>query len=226
MSLPMPGLSKEPAFAPDRKTCSVAGYTRRMSMRKRHGCLTTLFGLVVFCIAVVYGVTAVTSPWAFHIGGRRTPLLYWSGSGKLITKNGTYPLYVYFFPDSHFSRLQLDGLRPIGGLQGSGWLCTSPGVMQRLKLSGTTFGEWRSTDRNLMEFRLLEKKTFDAPQGRGFFDLYGYWQGPKLVMQDRGRSGSAFRSGLKIEHASVTLNWSPYSDFKDACTSMTNLSQH
>ncbi len=194
-----------------------------MPIGKRHGCLATLFGLLVIGVAVVYGVAALTSPWAFHIGGRSTPLLYWSGSGKLVTKNGTYPLYVYFFPASHSSRLQLDGLRPTGGLQGSGSLCTSPGVIQQLKLSGTIFGGWRSTEGSLMEFRLLEYKKFlDSGTHRGYFDLYGRWRGQQLVMDDRGRWSAPFRSGLKIERASVTLDWGSYSDFKAACANTAN----
>jgi len=182
-----------------------------------------MLGLVV-CALLVYGVVVLTSPWALHIGGRWTPLLYWTGSGKLVTKGGTYPLYVYFFPSSHFSRLRLDGQRPTGGVQGSGWLCTSPGVTQYLKLSGTIYGGWQSTEDSLMNFRLLEPKVFDVGQHRGFFDLYGRWHGPELVMEERNETGTTFRSGLKIEHSSVTLNWGSYSDFKAACVSATNSS--
>jgi len=197
-----------------------------MPIRQRHGCLTSLFGLLLLGVGVVYALAALTSPWAFHIGGRWTPLLYWSGSGKLVTKAGTYPLYVSFFPASHFSRLQLDGLRPTGGLQGSGSLCTAPGVMQPLKLSGTIYGGWRTTDGSLMAFRLLERKLFDAGQRQGYFDLYGRWQGQQLVMNDRGSYAGLFRSGLKIEHASVTLDWGGYSEFKAACASAANPTPH
>ena len=188
-----------------------------MPARQGHGCCATLFVTLVLGVAVLYGVIAVTDPWAFHIGGRWTPLLYWSGSGKLLTKSGTYPLYISFFPSSHFSRLHLDGLRPTGGLQGSGWLCTSRGAMQSLELTGTIYGGWRSTEGSLMNFRLLERRIFNSGQRRGFFNLYGRWQGPQLVMQDRGELGSTFRSGLKIEGASVTLDWGRYSDFKAMC---------
>lgn len=193
-----------------------------MAIRQRRGCLANLVGLLVLGVAVVYGVAAVTSPWAFHIGGRWTPLLYWSGSGRLVTKSGTYPLYVSFFPASHFSHLHLDGRRPTGGVQGSGWLCTAPGVLQQLKLGGTIYGGWRSTAGSLMQFRLLEPKIFDVGQRQGYFDLYGRWQGPQLVMDDRGRWAGAFRSGLKIEHASVTFDWGHYSDFKTMCAQATN----
>lgn len=197
-----------------------------MAIRQRRGCLANLVGLLVLGVAVVYGVAAVTSPWAFHIGGRWTPLLYWSGSGRLVTKSGTYPLYVSFFPASHFSQLHLDGLGPTGGVQGSGWLCTAPGVLQQLKLGGTIYGGWRSTEGSLMQFRLLEPKIFDVGQRQGYFDLYGRWQGQELVMNDHGRYAGIFRSGLKIEHASVTFDWGHYSDFKAMCPQTTNSPHH
>src|SRR5215831_2504816 len=75
-----------------------------MSSGRRGGCLITILRLLLVGVAVVYGVAALTSPWSFHIGGRWTPLLYWSGTGKLVTRSGTYPLYVSFFPASHIVR--------------------------------------------------------------------------------------------------------------------------
>jgi hypothetical protein len=54
-----------------------------MPIRRPRGCLTNLLALVVLVVVVVYTVAAITSPWAFHIGGRWTPLLYWSGRGTL-----------------------------------------------------------------------------------------------------------------------------------------------
>lgn len=182
--------------------------------------LVALFGILILGGAILYGVVLVTGPWALHIGGRWTPLLIWTGSGKLATKGGIYPLYVSLYPSSHFSQLHLDGLRPTGGVQGSGWLCTSRGVTQRLNLSGTIYGGWRTTEGSLMSIRLLEPKIIDVGQGQGFFDLIGKWDGPKLVMDDRNHIPNTFRSGLKIEHAAVSLEWSSYSDFKDVCANM------
>ena len=191
-------------------------------MRQGRGSLGKLFWTLVLCGVLVYAVVVVMDPWSVHMGGRWTPLLTWHGSGKLHTKSGVeYPLYVSVYPSSHFSQLRLDGLRPTGGLQGSGWLCTSRGMTQRLELSGTIYGGWRSTEDSLMAFRLLEPKIIDVGQGQGFFDLAGRWHGPKLVMDDRNSIGNPFRSGLRIEHASVTLDWGSYSDFKAVCASAT-----
>lgn len=189
---------------------------------QERGSLAKVLAVLILGGALVYGIVVATGPWAIHIGGRWTPFLTWHGSGKLRIKSGTeYPLYISFFPSSHFSQLHMDGLRPTGGLQGSGWLCTSRGVTQFLDLSGTIYGGWRSTDGSVMAFRLLEHRIINnVGQDRGFFDLIGRWSGPELVMDSRTTVGHPFRSGLKIEHPSVTFDWGSYSDFKAECANV------
>ena len=194
----------------------LSGYTPRMANRLR-GCLINLVKLLVLAVVVLYGVVAITNPWAFHIGGRPTPFLYWSGTGKLVTKTGTYPLFVTLYPSSHSSRLHLDGLRPTGGVQGTARLCVAPGDAESLKLSGTIFGGWSSTTGALIEFRLLEYRIINLGQTQGYFDLYGRFQDSNLVMDDRNRANGKFRSGLLIQQASITLTPGSYSDFKSAC---------
>jgi hypothetical protein len=190
-----------------------------MRAPRRHGCVGQLLGLIVLVAAVVYAVAGITAPWSFHIGGVPTPFLYWSGTGTLHTKSGTYPLYVLLYPAAHFSHLRLDGLRPTGGVQGTASLCSSQGVIQPLKVSGTMYNGWSSTDDSLITVRLLERKYFDVGQRQGYFDLYGRWRGQQLVLDDRGAWSTAYQSGLKIEHASVTLGRAGYSDFEAACES-------
>jgi hypothetical protein len=192
-----------------------------MRTPRRRGFLRSLFWLVVLGVAVIYGVAAITAPWSFHIGGRSTPFLFWSGAGTLTTKSGTYPIYVSFHPASHFSRLRLDGLHPTGGVGGTAALCTSRGVTQNLNLTGTIYNGWSSTDSSLLAFRLSEPRIVNVGQRRGYFNLYGRWQGPELVMIDRGETGNTFRSGLTIEHASVKLDWTGYWSFKRVCANST-----
>jgi len=188
------------------------GYTQPVRVLRRRASFGIVLGLLV-----VLGAMEV--PWAFHIGGRWTPLLTWWGSGSLLTKGGArYPLFVDFHPSSHFSRLRLDGQRPTGGVAGSACLCTSPGAFQYLRLSGTIYGGWSSTEGSLVGFRLLEPTIVDVGQKRaGYFDLVGRWQGRELVMADRGAWSRAFRSGLRIEQASVILHWSTFWTCKTAC---------
>ena len=198
----------------------IAGHVPNVSQQKRRGCLSNLFRAalgLIFGGAVLYVVVVITAPWSLHIGERWTPFLTWQGYGRLVTKGGLqYPLYVSLYPASHFSELHRDGLRPTGGVQGSGWLCTSSGAVQRLTFSGTMYGGWRSTNGSLMAIRLLQSRIIKG-QARGFFDLTGKWQGSKLVMDEREDVPETFRSGLRIERASVTLNWGTYSQFKELC---------
>lgn len=198
----------------------MAGQAPNVSQRKRRGCLGNLFRAalgLIFGGAVLYGVIVATAPWSLRIGERWTPFLTWHGYGQLLTKKGVqYPLYISLYPSSHFSQLHRDGLRPTGGVQGSAWLCTSSGAVQRLTFSGTIYGGWRSTDGSLMAIRLLESRIIKS-QMRGFFDLTGKWQGSKLVMDEREDVPETFRSGLRIERASVTLSWGAYSQFKELC---------
>lgn len=192
----------------------------------RAGCLAKLLWspvLGVACLALLYVGVVLIAPWSLHIGRRWTPFLTWHGYGQLHTKDGgEYPLYVSFYPSSHFgsSGLRLNGLRSTGGLQGSGWICTSRGAAQYLDLSGTIYGGWRSTDNSLMEFRLHEHRIVDTGGYWGFFDLRGRWHGPELVMNERGdhgEVGAPFRSGLRVDYASVAFGWGSYSQFKAAC---------
>ncbi len=173
---------------------------------------------------ILLGILAVV-PWAFHIGGRWTPLLTWWGAGKLVTRSGAeLPLFVTIYPSSHFSRLALQGRRPTGGVQGSACLCTAPGTAQYLKLSGTLYDGWWSTEGSLIEFRLLEQTIIDVGQTRaGYFDLMGQWRGQDLVMSASG-SPRPLRSGTRVEPASVTFHWHPYWSCHSVCTSAVNKS--
>jgi hypothetical protein len=122
------------------------------------------------------------------------------------------------YPAAHFSRLRLEGRRPTGGVQGNACLCTSAGSSQYLKLSGTIYDGWWSTEGSMMGMRLLEPTIVDMGQKRaGYFDLIGRWQGPELMLDERENWSRAFRSGVRIDHASVTLRWDPYLSCKSAC---------
>ena len=91
--------------------------------------------------------------------------------------------------------------------------------MERLRLSGTIYNGWSTTEGSQIGFRLNEWNAIDLGQHRGYFDLYGHWQSQQLVMDDHGAYSSSLRSGLKLEHASVAFDWGSYSDFKSICAS-------
>ncbi|HEY9126221.1 MAG TPA: hypothetical protein VIM62_03800, partial [Acidobacteriaceae bacterium] len=118
--------------------------------------------LPIIGLAIAYAVLVALNPWALHIGGRLTPLLYWHGSGTLHSQDGkTYLLYVRFSP-TRSGGAHGGGRREgkiVGArLNGSGWLCVAPGQIQRLTLSGTMYGGYTSSDGSLFDFRLLSWK--------------------------------------------------------------------
>jgi hypothetical protein len=224
-----------PAEAPGRFIFSgggafVPGYTRRM--RGLSGCLVKLVLLGVAAAAFFWVVAVLMNPWALHIGGRATPLLFWHGSGSVRSKDGkTYPLYVTFFPGrpqkGHLITHR-EGKRVNADLRGTGWLCLSPGQVERLDLSGTMYGGYTDTANSLIDFRLLEwRKPFRINyQYRGFFDLAGTFQGPNLVMNRPNEQGLQFKAGLFIDNATATFHWASYDEFESACRAMGSAQGH
>jgi len=195
-------------------------------MRLLGGCLTKLILFAVLSVGFLWAVTVVLNPWALHIGGRPTPLLYWHGTGTVLAKSGqTYPLYVSFWPgrpQGFHGGGRRQGKIISAHLAGDGWLCIAPGKPERMELSGTMYGGYTSSAESLVDFRILEwRKPFAInPQFRGFFDVAGQWRGPQLVMDRPGEQGIRFKSGLFIDNATITLRWASYGDFESACRNM------
>jgi hypothetical protein len=189
------------------------------------GCLAKLILIAVGAAAFVWAVTVVLNPWALHIGGRLTPLLYWHGSGTVAAKGGkTYPLYVLFYPGRPrgiSGAGRREGKRVSADLRGTGWLCVAPGSVEKMQLSGTMYGGYTSDAESLLYFRLLEwRRPFSInPPHRGFFDVAGVWQGGNLVMNRPNEQGIPFVPGMFIDHATVTLHWGSYEEFEAACRS-------
>ena len=193
-------------------------------MRGPRGCLANLIVLAVSGSACAWVVMVALHPWALHIGGRSTPLLYWHGTGTVVSKDGkTYPLYVTFWPGrprkagTGIGRREGKGIS--SDLGGMGWLCVAPGSMEKMQLSGTLYGGYTSDAASLLDFRLLEwRKPFSInPPNRGFFDVAGVWQDGKLVMNRPNEQGIALKTGPFIDRATVTLHWADYDEFEAAC---------
>lgn len=196
------------------------------------GCLTKLILLLAGGLVFMYVVIVALNPWALHIGGRSTPLLYWHGTGTVLAKSGkTYPLYVSFWPGkpSGFSGGgRREGQRKSADLSGSGLLCIAPGTTERMDVSGDMYGGYTSDKDSLIDFRLLEwRKPFQMTlPNRGFFDVAGTWHGAELVMDRPGEQGIKFQSGLFIDNATVTLHWASYDEYEAACRSMGSAPGH
>lgn len=201
-------------------------------MQGKGGCLGCLSGclvkLVLFGIgacAFVWVLTVALNPWALHIGGRSTPLLYWHGTGTVVSKDGkTYPMFVSFWPGKpgRHGGGRREGKIWSADLKGTGWLCIAPGSVERMEMSGTMYGGYTSSDSSLFAFRFLEwQKPFAINyQNRGFFDVAGTWHGPLLILDRPDEQGIKLNTGPFIDHATVTLRWSTYPEFESACRNM------
>ena len=194
----------------------------------RGGCLTSLGGCLTKLVigamvvaAVVWVAMVVMNPWALHIGGRSTPLLYWHGAGTVVAKDGkSYPLYLTFWPGrpGRHGGGRREGKGWSADLDGWGYLCVVPGSPQRMDVSGTMYGGYTNSADSLLSFRLLEwRKAFAInPQHRGFFDVAGTWHGAELVLDRPNEQGIAFQSGMVIDRARVTLHWAVYEELEAA----------
>jgi hypothetical protein len=195
------------------------------------GCLTKLIMWVLIGCAFAWALLVLLNPWALHIGGRSTPLLYWHGTGTVASKDGkTYPLYVSFWPgrpQGFHGGGRREGKIVSAHLGGTGWLCTAPGTIERMELSGTMYGGYTSDKNSLLDFRLLEwRKPFAINyQHRGFFDVAGTWHGQELVMDRPNEQGIRLNSGPFIDNATVTLHWASYDEFEAACRAIPTTNQ-
>ncbi|HTQ55995.1 MAG TPA: hypothetical protein VMI94_16115 [Bryobacteraceae bacterium] len=203
--------------------------------KARLGCI----GALVLAFVVCLGLYALLAPWSFHIGGRWTPV-EWQGLGRLRDSSGAeYGLYLYFFP--YFSRARNAGISsslapvwvhhpwPRQGVRGRGWVCTADGNTYQFDLRGQIYGAWLDTAGKEMTFGLQEKGNASP---RRAFSLYGAWQGPNLVMDDRKSMfihflpdgtltpARSYTSPVPERYAHVTLSWGRRRDFESLCASL------
>jgi hypothetical protein len=203
------------------------GYTRGMQSRRSwlgilSGRLAKLVLWALVAVAFAWAVIVGLNPWALHIGGRSTPLLYWHGTGIVVSKDGkTYPLYVTFWPDRPQRRTgaRREGKGWNADLGGTAWLCAVPGHPQRMQISGTMYGGYSSTANALFDFRVIERRPAFAinSQNRGFFDLAGVFAGPELVMNRTNEQGIRLKTGPFIDNARARFQWAGYEEFEAAC---------
>ena len=187
------------------------------------GCLTKLVLWSAVAVAAIYMFTIALNPWSLHIGARSTPFLNWHGSGTVIAKGGkSYPLYISFWPSrpqGFHGAGRREGKTVSAHLDGNAWVCTAPGQLRRLDLSGTMYGGYTSSDASLFDFRLIDyTKAFNMRRpNRGFFDLAGTFHGQQLVLDRPNAQGIPFDNSLFLDNATATLDWSAYDDFVYSC---------
>ncbi|HEX7289165.1 MAG TPA: hypothetical protein VF532_23475 [Candidatus Angelobacter sp.] len=198
------------------------------SRKARPGCLVQLILLAVLVVVVMGGVAAITSPWAFFMGGGFHLLPTWEGWGRMHSNlaGGDYAVYVYFYPKVG----RFMGLRHVAG---DGLLCTPRGEKFYFTLGGD-FDKNMGRDSNgkSASFYLNSRTAMQRFMGQSSqirLVLRGQWNNPDLVLDDDGSiaryfepDGSMYtgnRAGRPYmrEVVPVTLHPGSKGDFEAAC---------
>lgn len=192
------------------------------------GCLLLIVLLLVLGVAVVYGVTLVTSPWAIHIGGSATPLLHWDGYGEGVTPAGTHvAVALSLGPRQPSGGRHSSPCFSCGNLSGSGELCTANSDISFRSLGGNLHA-YLSTEGSKMTVQLY--RTASAA-GSFELDMQGTWHGNTYSATDQNQLYEHFTPDGHF-HASYTavttpqvttlqINKGSHSAFKAACHALT-----
>jgi len=157
--------------------------------RRRHIWLRLLLILIVVLLCLY----VLPTPWAFHMGGRFSPLGEWDGYGPVQAGNGGhYLLY------THLRAGLLNGHGHAGcsfagcdTLTGTAQLCTQGGQHYTFEVTGAVHG-WYTTNGSRTTIDLGGGKPRQLPGGR-VVAFHGVWRGAVLPIADTGNSfGEAF----------------------------------
>ena len=186
--------------------------------------------LRILLIAFVAAFLAefVPAPWAFHIGGRFTPLGQWDGYGPVRASNGGRYLLFTHLQGGVIAHGGRPGCAFHGGcntLRGSAQLCTESGRVYSFGLAGTMHG-YLTTDGSLTDLSLSGGSPVPLPPGL-VVAFHGTWKGPVLpVASTDGSFTEAFTPAGSIRKgtpagaagtASGTLRNGSATAFGQAC---------
>jgi hypothetical protein len=174
-------------------------------------------------MALIFGGVIFIHAWAFHMGGRWTPTLTWTGYGTLNSSTGAqYGIYVILSP--HIAGSRRAGTGGSSNMEGTAWVCNARTKPIQVRVSGSIHAVL-DTNGKKVDLRLSN------PQGsnpRILFDLYGSWHDHDLIMHDDGSLALTFANDgtlvgyLKTtytpgEHAEITFQYGDRSDFDAIC---------
>jgi hypothetical protein len=193
--------------------------------KARHGCVVQVLAALALGVVVMGGVMALTTPWAFYMGGHFHIVPQWTGWGRMHSNlAGDYALLVTFSPRAG---------RGLGltHLSGNGWLCTPRGEKFKLRLGGD-FQNPHGTDLQGKTAHLYMNNysTFSGSSAPSL-DFRGKWNNPDLVLNDGGSLNRAFDPGGALvtnrhmrpydqEVVPLTLHEGSNSEFTAACAAL------
>jgi hypothetical protein len=145
--------------------------------------------IVLIAFVAAFLAEFVPAPWAFHIGGRFTPLGQWDGYGPVQASNGGRYLLFTHLQGGVIAHGGRPGCAFHGGcntLRGSARLCTASGRVYSFGLAGTMHG-YLTTDGSLTDLSLSGGSPVPLPHGL-VIAFHGTWNGPVLPVA--GTDGS------------------------------------
>src|SRR5262249_54077522 len=133
--------------------------------------------LLLILIVVLLGVYVLPTPWAFHIGGKFSPIGEWDGYGPVQASNGRRsPLY------TPLRGVRLHDPGPVGCSLGScerltrsAQLCTQGGQHYPFELTGAMHG-WHTTNGPRPNIDLTGGTPKRLPKG-SVVAFQGVWHG-------------------------------------------------
>ena len=176
------------------------------------------------------GVTYVSRPWAFYMGGGFHWFPQWQGWGRLHSNSagGDYAIYLYFYP-------KIGRYTGPAYVAGRALLCTPRGERFNLNLGGDFQRDIRrDTNGKTASFYMFNRTARHILSGgnaRPELELRGHWNNPDLVLDDHGsvarnfdRNATLYPDGKNRpymgEISPVVLHQGGKSDFEAACTAV------
>jgi hypothetical protein len=184
--------------------------------------------IVLIAFVAAFLAEFVPAPWAFHIGGRFTPLGQWDGYGPVQASNGGRYLLFTHLQGGVIAHGGRPGCFVHGGCntwRGSAKLCTESGRVYSFSLTGKMHG-WLTTDGSATSLGLSGGAPVPLPPGQ-VVAFHGTWDGPALPVASTDGSftqaftpGGAVRKASGVAHpgtASATLRYGSATAFDQAC---------
>jgi hypothetical protein len=144
--------------------------------------------LLLILIVVLLAVYVLPTPWAFHMGGKFSPVGEWDGYGPVQASNGGhYLLYTHLrggLLNNHgYASCSIGGCDT---LTGTAQLCTQSGQHYTFDLAGAVHG-WYTTNGSRTNIDLTGGKPKQLPPG-WVVVFRGVWHGAVLPIADTDNS--------------------------------------
>jgi len=154
--------------------------SRKSASQGEPGKRYVLLRIVLILVVVGLCVYILPSPWAFHMGGRFSPLGEWDGYGPVQASNGgRYLLYTHLrggiVNNRGHAHCSLTGCT---SLTGTAQLCTQGGQHYTFDLTGAVHG-WYTTNGSRTDIDLTGGTPKRLPE---VVALHGTWHGPELPL--------------------------------------------